>query len=603
MNANLHTLLRAGWLRRADAALGEWVARAFPESAPEVGLAAALAGRAIGEGHSALQLDAAQAWLGTLEGQGDAPMLPDPAAWRAALRASGAVHDDRALNASDAVEPKPLVLDAQGRVYLTRYFDYERRLAQQLIARALPLQPLLPDHSAHAGSQAPPPIPASGGRNGQGSHSRFSPRITLITGGPGTGKTHGVVRMLASLATEAHANARTLRIALAAPTGKAAARLAISVRAQLPLLALPGPVTAMIPQQAHTLHRLLGLSPVRTGAKFDRTAPLPYDVVVVDEVSMVDLPMMHKLVDAVAPAVHLILLGDPDQLAAVEAGDVLGALVEAARTPPLAACHTHLVHSRRFAEHGALGQLANAIAQGDAEAALAALGAGEQVCLLASEAQVALPLLLDRAVDEYRAVLDAADAPQALLVAERYRVLTARRFGPAGCVALNRAIEQQLKRHAGVRADAAWWQGRLLMVTANRPDLALFNGDVGVIWPDAHKEMKVCFGGADGALRALSPAALPPHEGAFALTVHKAQGSEFDRVALVLGADSPVLTRELLYTGITRARNSVHIYGDAALLQAGIARRTQRWNGLADRLREVAAAPTSLIAESLPDSQ
>jgi len=138
-------------------------------------------------------------------------------------------------------------------------------------------------------------------------------------------------------------------------------------------------------------------------------------------------------------------------------------------------------------------------------------------------------------------------------------------------------------------------------VTVNRAGLGLFNGDVGVVWPDASGDMKVWFEGAEGTLRAISPAALPPHEGAFALTVHKAQGSEFERVALVLGADTPVLTRELLYTGITRARERVDIYGDEGLLRTGIARRTQRWNGLADRLREAANAPTS-IAESLPDA-
>ncbi|HJU08751.1 MAG TPA: ATP-binding domain-containing protein, partial [Rhodanobacteraceae bacterium] len=168
-------------------------------------------------------------------------------------------------------------------------------------------------------------------------------------------------------------------------------------------------------------------------------------------------------------------------------------------------------------------------------------------------------------------------------------------------LALDRAVAQRLKRHAGVRADAQWWRGRLLMITANRAELNLFNGDVGVVWPDASGDPKVWFEAADGASRAISPAALPPFEGAFALTVHKAQGSEFDQVILVLGADTRVLTRELLYTGVTRAREGIHIYGDDSLLRAGIARRTRRWNGLADRLREAAAAPSS-IAESLPDT-
>lgn len=313
---------------------------------------------------------------------------------------------------------------------------------------------------------------------------------------------------------------------------------------------------------------------------------------------MVDLPMMYKLANAVREDAMLILLGDPDQLAAVEAGDVLGALVEAAREPPLSQCHTHLTQSRRFARHGALGRLANAIAGGDAEAALATLQEdNDETWLLAENARSTR--LVEDAAEAYRAVLDAADAGAALRAANDFRVLTALRHGSAGNLALNRAIEQRLKRHACVRADASWWRGRLLMVTANRDGLGLFNGDVGVVWPDKDGESKVWFEGTDGAPRAISPAALPPHEGAFALTVHKAQGSEFGRVALVLGADTPVLTRELLYTGVTRAREQVEIHGDEALLRAGVARRTQRWNGLADRLREAADAPIS-IAESLP---
>ncbi|HET6906259.1 MAG TPA: exodeoxyribonuclease V subunit alpha [Rhodanobacteraceae bacterium] len=561
MSADLQTLARSGWLRRVDAALGEWIARAFPDSPAEAALAAALAARAVNEGHSALRLDAAQRWLAGLDGRSEVPALPDPASWREALRNSDAVH--RALDSDgEPVTPRPLVLDHQGRVYLARYFGYERKLARDFVTRAR------------------------------------AERLKLITGGPGTGKTHGVVRMLAALATGAQAQGRMLRIALAAPTGKAAARLSESVRAQLPELALADAAAAMIPRDAHTLHRLLGLSPSSTRAKFHRDAPLPFDVVVVDEVSMVDLPMMHRLADAVRDDATLILLGDPDQLAAVEAGDVLGALVDAAGEPPLSHCHTHLRHSRRFAGHGELGRLANAITLGDADAALAALAGNDETRWFADD--VRNVRLLEHAMDTYRDVLDATDAGMALRAANRFRVLTALRHGPAGSLALDRAIELRLKRHAGVRADASWWRGRLVLVTANRPGLGLFNGDVGVAWPDADGNMKVWFENVDEAPRPISPAALPPHEGAFALTVHKAQGSEFGRVALVLGADTPVLTRELLYTGVTRARERVEIYGNETLLRAGIARRTQRWNGLADRLREAANAPIS-IAESLPD--
>ena len=581
MTADLQSLARTGWLRRVDAALGEWIARAFPDSPADIALAAAMAARAVDEGHSALRLDAAQAWLGNLGGSGEMPVLPEPGSWQEALRESGAVRCIPDSDEDGVVVRKPLVLDAQGRVYLARYFGYEQELARSLIARAVP----------H------PPLAGEGRGGGAISNSAAPHRLKLVTGGPGTGKTHSVVRMLAALATDAHPQGHALRIALAAPTGKAATRLSESVRAQLPELALPEAIAAIVPREASTLHRLIGLSPYSARAKFHRDAPLPFDVVVVDEVSMVDLPMMYKLAEAVREDAMLVLLGDPDQLAAVEAGDVLAALVDAAREPPLSQCHTHLTQSRRFAGHGALGRLANAIANGDANAALATLESDDEVRLFANDARGAR--LVEHAVDAYRHVADAPDAGAALRTANDFRVLTALRHGPAGNLALDRAIEQHLKRRAGVRADAPWWRGRLLMVTANRDALGLFNGDVGVVWPDANGEMKVWFEGADDTPRAISPAALPPHEGAFALTVHKAQGSEFGRIALVLGADTPVLTRELLYTGITRAREGVEIHGDEALLRAGIARRTQRWNGLADRLREAANAPNS-IAESLP---
>ena len=561
MNADLQSLARAGWLRRVDAALGEWIARAFPDSPPDVALAAALAARAVDEGHSALRLDAAQAWLANLDGRGEAPALPDPVAWREALAANTAVRDASNPEADESEPPKPLALDAQGRVYLARYFGYEQRLARNLVARA---------------------------RTGH---------LKLVTGGPGTGKTHSVVRTLASLATQAYAKSHTLRIALAAPTGKAAARLAESVRAQLPELGLPDAVAAMIPREASTLHRLLGLSPARARARFHRDAPLSFDVVVVDEVSMVDLPLMAKLAEAVRDDAMLVLLGDPGQLSAVEAGDVLGALVDAARESPLSFCHTHLTRSRRFDEHGALGRLANAIAAGDVDTALAALAGNGEVQLLANDGR-----LVEHTLAAYLEILDAPDAGAALLGAKRFRVLTALRHGPSGNLALDRAIEQRLKRHAGVRANAPWWRGRLVLVTANRAELGLFNGDVGVAWPDADDGMKVWFEGVDATPRALSTAALPPHEGAFALTVHKAQGSEFEHVALVTGPDSAVLTRELLYTGVTRARSAIALYSTPDVLHAGIARRTLRWNGLADRLREAAAVPTS-IAESLPDGE
>ncbi|MBN8737775.1 MAG: exodeoxyribonuclease V subunit alpha [Xanthomonadales bacterium] len=596
MSAHLAALQKSGRLRRVDARLGEWLARAFPGTSEDSLLAAALAARAISDGHSALTLDRAQAWLDGLA-EGAAPALPEVADWRAALQAAPAVH----VHAAGAATPNlPLVLDAQDRVYLRRYFEYERQLARMLVTRAARKDTTTPSPRSRGQLSEEPAPDLIRGRRGDIPASNpagppldpeqqraidvaLSRRFTLVTGGPGTGKTHVVLRMLAALAQRAQTG--SLRIALAAPTGKAAARLGESLRAQLDKLDLPETITAPIPHDAQTVHSLLGVSPWRTRPRFDRTSPLPFDVVVVDEVSMVDLPLMAKLVQAVPDDAKLILLGDPDQLSAVEAGNVLGALVEAAGDGPLRDCHVALTRSHRFGADSALGALAAAITLGDATAVARALDDNAAVTLVDDPRAAQL---VDIAADAYRPILS-ADGPAAALHAARgFRMLTALRHGPSGCLAFDRAIAQRLQRNAGARGDEHGWPGRLILVTANRPELGLFNGDTGVIWPDADGSPRAWFEAGGGTPRALPVAALPPHEGAFALTVHKAQGSEFERVALVTGPDSAVLTRELLYTGVTRARTAVTLYSSLDTLRAGIERRTLRMTGLADRLREAA---------------
>lgn len=588
MSKRVAALEKSGHLRRVDARLADWIAREFPAGADATGLAAALAARAVAAGHSALELDRAQAWLDGLA-EGTAPALPDVADWRDALQAAPTVH----AHASGTATPNlPLVLDAQGRVYLRRYFEYERQLARMLVARAAHEDSTTPSPRSRgevsegrkgdvpADARAGPPLDPEQQRAIEVALSR---RFTLVTGGPGTGKTHVVVRMLAALAERAQAQAKPLRIALSAPTGKAAARLGEALRGQLDALALPADVAAQIPRDAQTVHRLLGISPWRLQPTFDAATPLPFDVVVVDEVSMVDLPLMAKLVAAVAEGAQLILLGDPEQLSAVEAGNVLGALVEAAQAGPLHDNHVALTHSHRFGAESALGALAASITRGDAEAALRAL-AGDGDVTLAADAHAGA--LIERAAEAYQPVLAAAGAAAALHAARGFRVLTALRHSPSGCLAIDRAIAARLQRGAGVRGDASAWRGRLILITANRPELGLFNGDTGVLWPDARGALQAWFEGSGNQPRALPIAALPPHEGAFALTVHKSQGSEFDRIALVTGPDSAVLTRELLYTGVTRARSGVTVYAAPEILRTGIARRTLRMTGLTDRLRE-----------------
>ena len=557
-------LARSRHLRPADAALAAWITRAFPAAPPEAALAAALAARAVAEGHSALPLDQAQAWLDGLDATAPAPRLPDADAWRAAL--------------AQLPVDLPLVLDAAGRAYLRRYAGYERQLAAALMRRA---QGPCPDAIAA-------PADALAGTDPEQRRAievALNQRLAVITGGPGTGKTYIVMRMLAALAHAAAARGETLRIALAAPTGKAAARLNEALRAQLATLQLPADVLQQL--EAGTLHRLLGLSPWRAAPRFGHDAPLPFDAVVVDEVSMVDLPLMAKLAAAVGSDARLILLGDPQQLAAVEAGDVLGALVAAAERGDLGPCHAALSRNHRFGAQSALAQLAAAVAAGDPDGALTSFGTDASITL----AEAATPrALVEMAADAYARVGQAASPAAALAAARGFRVLTALRHGTWGCAALDRAIAARLVRTLGRPLATRWWQGRLVMVTSNRDELGLYNGDTGVVFADQHGALKVWFDGPDGQPRGFTPTVLPPTEGAFALTVHKAQGSEFDHVALATGPASQVLTRELLYTGITRARHGVTLYADAETLRTGIARRGQRFGGLADRLREAATA-------------
>ena len=571
MSSALDVLARSGRLRRADVALGAWLARTFPDAAPEVALAAALAARAVGDGHSALELAGAQAWCAGLDGRGGVPVLPVAAAWQAVLR-----NAPRVCKAADDDRVAPLTLDAQGRVYLSRFHGYERQVAAVLAAHAQHTFDV--DENAAAGD-------ALDTEQQRAVAIALRRGLALVTGGPGSGKTYGIARMLAALLRDGEARGSLPRIALAAPTGKAAARLTESLHAQAAGLDLPAPLDKALRQSALTLHSLLGVSPWRAQPRHHAGVPLPYDAVVVDEASMIDLPLMVKLVSALRPGTRLMLLGDPDQLSAVEAGNVLPALVEAARAAPFADCHAALARSHRFGAESALGNLAAAVAAGDAGAALAILDAGDAVCLDTTHASHGA--LVREACAGYAEVLAAADVGTALRAARGFRVLTALRHGPLGCIALNREIEARLVREHGLAGKGPWWRGRMVLVTANRPDLGLFNGDIGIAWPDASDAMKIWFEGTAGA-RAFAPAALPPHEGAFALTVHKAQGSEFDRVALVTGPDSPVLTRELLYTGVTRARRGVTLYSSPETLRAGIEAPSLRMTGLADRLREAA---------------
>ncbi|WP_440985343.1 exodeoxyribonuclease V subunit alpha [Xanthomonas sontii] len=642
----LATLYRTGTLRTLDHAFAHSLSRLDPNTPDLVLAGAALASLAVASGHAGLDPARASLLLDTRDGA--APTLPTADDWTRALATSRWVAQPAA---EDAASPDcPLVLE-HGLLYLRRYREYERRLALGL--RRLAAQPL--PHSALAAlaplfAQLFPLPPGEGARRaGEGTTANdpsdrqaqaaalaLRRALLLVTGGPGTGKTTTIARLL--LLRIAQARAAGLpppRIALAAPTGRAAERMAESLRAAVARALADGvdPTLAeALPAGASTLHRLLGVIPDLPRFRHDADNPLPFDLIVIDEASMVDLPLMCKLVDAVADGAQLILLGDADQLPSVEAGDVLAAILQAAGPGDalqaddvqalqpllghsavahdhggLAGHRVHLLRGYRQAQDFALAPLADAVRSGDADGALRLLRDG-QLAGVQFHDGVDDPLAAggDALLAHWRALGDADDPAQALRAAARLRLLTAVRAGPQGARGLNARIEQLLAETAsGARrlgAASPWFHGRLLLITENSYRHGLFNGDVGICLRDAQGTLVAWFDGAgDGQVRGFHPAALPAHESAFAMTVHKAQGSEFDEVWLQLPArDARVLSRELVYTGITRARRALHIAASEPVLRAALARHAARISGLAWRLGGAERQPPP-AADILPE--
>lgn len=610
----LDTLHKGGHLRTIDHALAQSLRRLDRDTPDAVLAAAALASLAVAKGHAGVHLGAAGALV-------EAEIAwPDPAAWTRQLAASRWV--DTPHDASAVADPHaPLVLEG-GLLYLRRYREYERLLAlglQRIATQPVPetgIEPLAPLFARLF------PQAAHDDRQARAAALALRHALLLVTGGPGTGKTTTTARLLVLLVAQAcHAGHAPPRIALAAPTGRAAERMAESVRQAVQALAAQGVdagLLAALPATGTTLHRLLGTVPDSPRFRHDRDNPLPYEIVVVDEASMIDLPLMAKLVDAVASGTRLVLLGDPDQLPSVEAGDVLAAILgatgegdaiargDAAALRPLLgaadACvatpegdegrfpgiRVHLQRGWRQSEALDLAPLAAAVREGDADAALSQLRAGT-LSNVSFDEGLADPLEAQRDVllAHFRALGQAATPTDALAQATRMRLLTAVREGPQGARTLNARIERLLAEGGGsVRAPQGHFHGQLLIVTENSYRHRLFNGDVGLCLRDAAGTLVAWFPGDDAAHpRAFHPAALPAHESAFAMTVHKAQGSEFDTVWLLLPArGNRVLSRELVYTGITRARRALHVAASEAVIREALARHAGRWSGLGWRL-------------------
>ncbi len=494
------------------------------------------------------------------------------------------------LRKSDVVgapgEFHPLILDGAGRLYLQRYWSHENRLAESLKARA----------AAHADCDAKllergiaQYLPDADEAQRDAVRAAVTRRFTVITGGPGTGKTFTATVALVLLAAQFAAAGNRARIAITAPTGKAAARISESLNATLARFTLDENVRALLPREASTVHRLLGSRPGSPDFKHHAGNPLEADLVIVDEATMVDLPLMARLFDALRTDCRIILLGDRDQLASVEAGHVLGDICAGLhdnRQGPLRENIRELSRNYRFGDASNIHKLSRAIRVGDAEA-VRSLFSSQHPDLASWEVSGDFAAeLKPRVIEGYRAYLEATTPADALARFSQFRILTTTRDGERRSEHLNQLCERILADAGLIRPGGINYAGRPILIRRNDYNLRLFNGDIGILFHDPQDgTLRAFFTGEDGALRGISPARLPEHETAFAMTVHKSQGSEFQRVLFVLPQrEMPLLSRELLYTAATRARERVEIWWNEAALSACLARAVCRFSGLRDAL-------------------
>ena len=503
-------------------------------------------------------------------------------------------------------------------LYLYRYWNYEKRLAASLRARgssggATVDESLLKDSLRRL---FPGDDPKETDWQKVAAYASVVKNFCVISGGPGTGKTFAVAKILALLLEQS--KTRHLRIALAAPTGKAAARLKEAIQNAKEKLACPEEIKAAIPEEASTIHRLLRSIPGSPYFQHNEKNPLPADVVVVDEASMVDLALLSKLAAAVPTSARLILLGDKDQLASVEAGAVLGDICDTGHIHNFSTqfcrdlktiageeveaspdgrdelamqdCIVQLKKSYRFGEDSGIGAASQAVNDGDSGLALGLLKSGGYKDIQWQE--LPRPEALSRALRKdiiagFSPYLKATEPEKAFDLFNRFRILCALREGPFGVYTLNLLAEQVLRKEGLIKQEGRWYFGRPLIITRNDYNLKLFNGDVGIILPDSEssREPRAYFPSEEGTIRKFPPLRLPEHETVYAVTVHKSQGSEFNNVLLLLpDAEAPVLTRELIYTGITRAREKVTVWAKEEVFRTAISRRIERTSGLRDAL-------------------
>lgn len=570
----------AGVLDALDVLASMTLCRLLDEPDELVALAAALAVRGTRFGHVCVRLETVR---DAVVVDGVEPEVieslpwPPPDEWLRTVIASGIV--------GDGAGDEPLVV-VDDRLYLERYFRYEEQVAHLISTRCEQPQKTL---SAPMERMLTTLLGAGPNRQFDAAEAALTQRFAVIAGGPGTGKTHTVGALLAALAAEGHEEFPS--VALCAPTGKAAARLgeAISnVTQRIQGGAIQEIVGQVVPS---TIHRLLGWRPGRGVFVHDESYRLPHDMVIVDEMSMVSLPLAGKLLSAVRDDATVVLVGDPFQLESIEAGTVLSDIAETEAERVDAPIADHIVvleRVHRYDADSAMADFAEAVRQGDADQAVALLGEGHD----------ALRWVMDRDEPEFEdlwervmitrsEVIDLARSPanarSALDALTRVAVLCARRRGQGSVAQWGRDIESGLdQRFTGLRYGGEWYAGRPIMITSNDYRLELFNGDIGVT-VESDDGLRVVFD--RGGLRDYQPSRLGEHATVHAMTIHKSQGSQFDEVVVILPDEaSRLLTRELLYTAVTRASTRVWLLAEESVVRQAVERSVERASGLGERL-------------------
>jgi exodeoxyribonuclease V alpha subunit len=565
----LEILFDSGVIDAIDLAFARMVQRIDPDAHAVISITAALVSRAAAQGDVCLDL----AWVckhGIPHGSETVQLGHQwrPEQWRERLLDSSVI---------GLRDPKKIMILDGNRIYLQRYFKYEAAVARAILKRC----------DDHRGIDLPGDAPMRGDADQQrAAASALQRGFTIISGGPGTGKTFTIAAIIENLTARRFTTPD--RILLSAPTGKAAARLQEAIQER------------NLPVEAKTVHRLLGAIANSARFRHDRDNPLAADLVIVDEASMIDLALMAKLLDAVPPEAHIVLVGDKDQLASVEAGAVLGDICGghdqgSAADKGISDNIVVLKKNYRFGADSGIHQLGQAVTSGDADQALDLLKDPDNTDILLKPLPSAkdLELAVNRKVTANIAPLfSTSNAEQQLDQLMQFKMLAALRQGRFGVVGLNAMVEGELVRQGIVRPAHAqtgvWYPGKPVMVTRNDYHQNLFNGDIGIAVADGQdgiSRLKMAFRSVRGRIQYLPPEQLPPFETVYAMTVHKSQGAEFDQVVLVLpDRDFPLLTRELIYTAITRARHSVEIWADETVLRQAIRRRIDRSSGLRDAL-------------------